>query len=53
MLLLRNWNGSHNPDEAMDEADLAWAVWGSRQSSQVRKPLLKSWAFGAVPPVSA
>jgi beta-ureidopropionase / N-carbamoyl-L-amino-acid hydrolase len=26
MLFLRNWNGSHNPDEAMREADLALAV---------------------------
>ena len=26
MLFLRNRNGSHNPDEAMDEADLAEAV---------------------------
>ena len=26
MVFLRNWNGSHNPDEAMDEADLVRAV---------------------------
>jgi len=26
MVFLRNWNGSHNPDEAMDTADLAAAV---------------------------
>lgn len=26
MLFLRNWNGSHNPDEGMDEKDLALAV---------------------------
>jgi N-carbamoyl-L-amino-acid hydrolase len=26
MVFLRNWNGSHNPDEAMDPADLAAAV---------------------------
>ncbi|OLP57921.1 Zn-dependent hydrolase [Xaviernesmea oryzae] len=26
MVFLRNWNGSHNPDEAMDTADLATAV---------------------------
>jgi N-carbamoyl-L-amino-acid hydrolase len=26
MVFLRNWNGSHNPDEAMDNADLAAAV---------------------------
>lgn len=26
MVFLRNWNGSHNPDEAMDPADLAHAV---------------------------
>ena len=26
MVFLRNWNGSHNPDEAMDPADLALAV---------------------------
>ncbi|WBO58201.1 hypothetical protein GT370_13325 [Acidocella sp. MX-AZ03] len=26
MIFIRNWNGSHNPDEAMDEADLALAV---------------------------
>ncbi|WCK05444.1 Zn-dependent hydrolase [Agrobacterium tumefaciens] len=26
MVFLRNWNGSHNPDEAMDSADLAHAV---------------------------
>ena len=26
MLFLRNWNGSHNLDEGMDEADLAEAV---------------------------
>jgi N-carbamoyl-L-amino-acid hydrolase len=26
MVFLRNWNGSHNPDEAMDPADLAQAV---------------------------
>lgn len=26
MVFLRNWNGSHNPDEAMDNADLASAV---------------------------
>ncbi|MFK3779547.1 Zn-dependent hydrolase [Agrobacterium sp. NPDC089420] len=26
MVFLRNWNGSHNPDEAMDHADLAHAV---------------------------
>ncbi|MBY3219113.1 hydantoinase/carbamoylase family amidase [Rhizobium laguerreae] len=26
MLFIRNWNGSHNPDEGMDEKDLAAAV---------------------------
>jgi N-carbamoyl-L-amino-acid hydrolase len=26
MVFLRNWNGSHNPDEAMDPADLVAAV---------------------------
>lgn len=26
MVFLRNWNGSHNPDEGMDTADLAAAV---------------------------
>ncbi|NWJ27425.1 hydantoinase/carbamoylase family amidase [Rhizobium sp. RM] len=26
MVFLRNWNGSHNPDEAMNPADLALAV---------------------------
>ncbi|MCX8998370.1 hydantoinase/carbamoylase family amidase [Rhizobiaceae bacterium BDR2-2] len=26
MLFIRNWNGSHNPDEGMDEKDLALAV---------------------------
>lgn len=26
MVFLRNWNGSHNPDESMDPADLAAAV---------------------------
>lgn len=26
MVFLRNWNGSHNPDEGMDPADLAAAV---------------------------
>jgi N-carbamoyl-L-amino-acid hydrolase len=26
MVFLRNWNGSHNPDEAMDPADLVEAV---------------------------
>ncbi len=26
MVFIRNWNGSHNPDEAMDAADLAAAV---------------------------
>jgi N-carbamoyl-L-amino-acid hydrolase len=26
MVFLRNWNGSHNPDEAMDPADLVSAV---------------------------
>jgi beta-ureidopropionase / N-carbamoyl-L-amino-acid hydrolase len=26
MVFLRNWNGSHNPDEAMDSKDLAAAV---------------------------
>jgi N-carbamoyl-L-amino-acid hydrolase len=26
MVFLRNWNGSHNPDEAMDNADLAAAA---------------------------
>ncbi len=26
MVFLRNWNGSHNPDEAMDPADLVTAV---------------------------
>lgn len=26
MVFIRNWNGSHCPDEAMDEADLARAV---------------------------
>lgn len=26
MVFLRNWNGSHNPDEAMDSRDLAAAV---------------------------
>jgi beta-ureidopropionase / N-carbamoyl-L-amino-acid hydrolase len=26
MVFVRNWNGSHNPDEAMDVADLAAAV---------------------------
>jgi N-carbamoyl-L-amino-acid hydrolase len=26
MVFVRNWNGSHNPDEAMDAADLVAAV---------------------------
>lgn len=26
MVFVRNWNGSHNPDEAMDTRDLAAAV---------------------------
>ena len=26
MIFLRNWSGSHNPDEGMDPADLAEAV---------------------------
>jgi N-carbamoyl-L-amino-acid hydrolase len=26
MVFIRNWNGSHCPEEAMDEADLARAV---------------------------
>jgi N-carbamoyl-L-amino-acid hydrolase len=32
MVFLRNWNGSHNPDEGMDPADLADAVRAVRMA---------------------